>query len=182
MGWSEYGLSKMPLKLVLIFMAAVIVNTMIIESFRVLLLFDYGKSPDTTQLTEQIPRYEGFTVLDSYLDDDESRPPWENSFTVYLLEGPDGSRELAVVENHVLFTRHRYLEDLSIPVPEDSQTQVYGHNSPSAHYSCVLAPDGTIESAHVYADRALGTPILLVIMLIVEYVAFIWLFRRDEIQ
>ena len=178
MGWSEYTRSKIPLKLVFILMAAVAVNLMLIESFKLLILFDPA---DTLNPVGLDSRYAGSTLIDTYVDKDESTPPFENYHTIYLLEHPDGQRQLAVVENHFLFSRYRYREYLSISVPEfaSNESPIFGTNILHANVSCLLAQDGTIESANVRVDARF--PYLLVFLIIAEYLAFIFLFRRDEL-
>lgn len=175
----DYARSKIPLKLVFILMAAVAVNLTLIESFKLLILFDPA---DTLNPVGLDSRYAGSTLIDTYVDKDESTPPFENYHTIYLLEHPDGQRQLAVVENHFLFSRYRYREHLSIPVPEfaANESPVFGEYTPmKSNISCYLAQDGTIESAQVLVERRF--PYLLVFLIIVEYLAFIFLFRRDEI-
>jgi hypothetical protein len=178
MGWGEYARSKIPLKLVFILMAAVAVNLMLIESFKLLILFDPA---DTLNPVGLDSRYAGSTLIDTYVDKDESTPPFENYHTLYLLENPDGERQVAVVENHFLFSRYRYRKNLSLDVPEfaSNEVPVFGTNALKSNISCCLAPDGTIESANVRVEP--GFPYLLVFLIIAEYLAFIFLFRRDEI-
>ncbi len=179
MGWGEYTRSKIPLKLVFILMAAVAVNLMLIESFKLLILFDPADTLDPVGLDG---RFADCTLIDTYVDKDESTPPFENYHTIYLLENPDGERQLAVVENHFLFSRYRYREALSIPVPEfaSNEPPVFGEYTPmKSNISCYLAQDGTIESANVLVEP--GFPFLLVFLIVAEYLAFVFLFRRDEI-
>lgn len=184
MGWSEYGRSKMPLKLVLILMAAVAVNLMIIEGFKALLIFDHADNLDTAQLSSIDSRYEDCILIDTYVDKDENHLPWENYFTFHLLENNQGERFLAVIENHFLFPRARYWEKFSVSVPEfaSNEAPVFGEYSRNMGYSCMLAPDGTIESAHVHGQKGFGVSLLLVPMLIAEYVGFVFLFRKEEIM
>lgn len=184
MSWGEYARSKVPLKLVLILMAAVAANLMLIESFKVLLLFDHADNLDAAKLSAVDGRYEGCTLVDSFVDKDESYIPWDNYFTFHLLENTEGDRLLAVVENHFLFPRARYRDDLSatVPVFDTNQLPVFGESSGQMGYTCTLAPDGTIESAHIHGQSVGSTPLLLVPMLIAEYIGFVLLFRRDEIM
>lgn len=184
MGWSEYGRSKMPLKLVLILMAAVAVNLMIIESFRVLLIFDHAKDLDTANLAALDSRYDGCTVVDTYVDKDENSLPWENYFTFHLLKNSRDEKFLAVIENHFLFPRARYRDELSMAVPEfaSNEAPVFGEYFRNLGYNCMLAQDGTIEYAHVHGQNGPNIALLLVPMLIVEYIGFIFLFRREEIM
>ena len=178
MGWGEYARSKIPLKLVFILMTAVAVNLMLIEGFKLLLFFDPSETLEPTALDI---RYAGSTLIDTYVDKDESTPPFVNYHTLYLLENPDGSRHLAVVENHFLFSRYRFQEKLSTDVPEfaSNESPIFGTNILHANVSCLLGQDGTIESANVRVDARF--PYLLVFLIIAEYLAFIFLFRRDEI-
>ena len=178
MGWGEYTRSKIPLKLVFILMAAVAVNLMLIEGFKLLLFFDSTENLDPARLDS---RYAGSTLIDTYVDKDESTPPFVNYHTLYLLEAPDGSRQVAVVENHFLFSRYRYRENLSLEVPEfaSNEVPVFGTNTIKSNVSCYLAPDGTIESASVQTD--VGFPYLLVFLIVAEYLAYVFLFRRDEL-
>ena len=90
----------MPLKLVFILMAAVAVNLMLIESFKILLLFDHADNLEAANLAAIDSRYANCTVIDTYTDKDENTPFWENYFTFHLLETANGERLLAVVENH----------------------------------------------------------------------------------
>jgi hypothetical protein len=184
MGWGEYGRSIMPLKLVFILMAAVAVNLMLIESFKVLLLFDHADNLEAVNLAAIDSRYANCTVIDTYTDKDENTPFWENHFTFHLLENAHGERLLAVVENHFLFPRARYWENLSAEVPSfaSNEAPVFGGNSGSMGYTCTLAPDRTIQQAHAHGQSGLSSPLLLTVMLIVEYISFIFLFRREEIQ
>ena len=174
---------KMPLKPVFILIAAVAVNLMIIESFKVLLIFDHADNLNPVNLAAIDSRYEGCTLLDSYVDKDESYVPWNNYFSFHLLENAEGERLLAVVENHFLFPRARYREDLSMAVPSfgSNEPWVFGTDSGQLGYTCTLAPDRTIEEAHSYGENGIPNYILLVPLLIAEYLGFIFLFRREEI-
>lgn len=174
---------KMPLKLVLILIAAVVMNLVLIEGLKVMLMFDHADNLNPANLASIDSRYEGCTLLDSYIDKDEYYIPMDNYFSFHLLENAGGERMLAVVENHFLFSRARYREDLSTTVPEfaSNQVPVFGESSGQMGYTCTLAPDRTIEEAHSYGENGIPNYILLVPLLIAEYLGFIFLFRREEI-
>lgn len=174
---------KMPLKLVFILIAAVAVNLVILEGIKIMLLFDPADSLNPENPASLDSRYEGCSLIDTYVDKDEYYIPWDNYFTFHLLENPGGERLLAVVEHHFLLPKARYLEDLSTTVPEFASNQVPTFHASSGQmgYRCTLAPDGTMETVHSYGENGISVWILLVPMLIVEYIGFIFLFRREEI-
>lgn len=174
---------KMPLKLVLILIVAVAVNLAIVEGIKVMLLFDHEDNLTPASLASIDSRYEGCTLLDSYIDKDEYYIPLDNYFSFHLLENAGGERLLAVVEHHFLLPHTRYREDLSMAVPSfgSNESWVFGTDSGQLGYTCTLAPDRTIEEAHSYGENGIPNYILLVPLLIAEYLGFIFLFRREEI-
>ena len=174
---------KLPLKLVFILLAAILVNTTLIESIHVMLNFDRMDSTAEAYLADADSRYQGCTLIDTYVDKDESYIPWDNYFTFHLVENAKGERLLAVVENHFLLSQARYREDLSREVPSFPPNQVPAFSADSGQmgYICTLAPDGSIGEAHTHGETGLNMPIILVPLLIAEYIAYILLFRREEI-
>ena len=174
---------KMPLKLVFILIAALAVNLMFIEGIKVMLMFDHADKLNPANLAAIDSRYEGCSLIDTYVDKDETHMPWDNYFIFHLLKNAGGERLMAVVEHHFFFPHARYREDLSTSVPTFASNQhpIFGESSGQMGYTCILAPDGTIEAAHSYGESSLPIYLLLIPLLIVEYIGFIFLFRRDEI-
>lgn len=174
---------KMPLKLVFIIIAAVAVNLILIEGLKVMLMFDHGDKLNQADLAAIDSRYEGYSLIDTYVDKDETHMPWDSYYIFHLLKNADGERLLAVMEHHFFLPLTRYRADLStaVPVFESNQNPVFGEHSGQMGYTCTLSPDGTIEAAHSYGENALSIYILLIPLLIVEYIGFIFLFRREEI-
>lgn len=174
---------KMPLKLVFILIAAVAVNLILIEGIKVMLVFDHGDKLNQADLATIDSRYEGCSLIDTYVDKNETHMPWDNYFIFHLLRNADGERLLAVMEHHFFLPRTRYRADLSTTVPTfaSNQNPLFGESSGQMGYTCILASDGTIESAHSYGESNMSIYLLLIPLLIVEYIGFIFLFRREEI-
>ena len=175
---------RMPMKLVLILIIAVAVNTLIIESFFLMLKFEDADTLDAEYLSILDSPYGDCTLVDTFVDLDEYSIPWDNHFTFHLLENDAGRRMLVVVENHFLLPRIRYREDLSMAVPSfgSNEVPVFGTDSGQLGYICTLARDGTIEEAHAHGQTGPHHMLFLIPLLIVEYIAFIFLFRREEIR
>lgn len=178
-----FGWSKTPLKLVFILIAAVVINSALIEGIKVMLMFDPADSLDPANLSSVDSCYEGFDLIDTYVDKDESYIPFDNYFTFHLLKNAGGEKRLAVVEHHFLLPQARYREDLSTAVPEFAYNQapVFSKDAGLMGYSCTLAPDGTIEAVSSYGESGFPVYILLIPMLIAEYIGYIFLFRKEEI-
>lgn len=174
---------KMPLKMVMILIVAVAVNLVIIEGIKVMLLFDHEDSLNPAFLASIDSRYQDYTLVDSYVDKDESYIPGDNYYSFHLLENAGGERLLAVMEHHFILPRTRYRADLSTTVPTfaSNQNPLFAESSGQMGYTCILASDGTIESAHSYGESNMSIYLLLIPLLIVEYIGFIFLFRREEI-
>lgn len=180
MGWGEYARSKMPLKLVFILIAAVAVNMLIIGAFELLLHYRYTGPVDTAVLARMSSEYENCTILDSYTDDTQV-PLWEGTHTAYLLETENGETKLAAVEKHFLFNRYRYWEEFSTDVPkqEGRQSLIPGDLYHQALYW--INDNSVIESFSMGQNYGPGISLVLIPMIIIEYLAFIFVFRRDEL-
>ncbi len=184
MGWSEYARSKTPLKLVFILIAAILVNSIIIEGIRLISLYDYKAPIDITVLSQMNGEYENAVILDTAQDDAEANPLWEDSHTAYLLETESGERKLAIVDKHFLFDRYRYLKKFSVDVPhipeqEDWQSVTSGTLH---HQALIWIRDwSTIESFSMGQNYGPGIYLALIPMILVEYLAYIFIFKRDEL-
>lgn len=178
MGWGEYARSKMPLKLVIILISAIAANLMLIEGVTLLLAYDHSGPIDTDALTGMNRSYENATVLDTFRQENENDPPWYNSFTGCLLQTSQGEHKLAVVEHHFLFDRSRYREDLSCDA--DLDLPMLSATGKGQALTCGIT-NSSIEWLYVSRGSNSGLPLILVPLLIVEYLAFVWFFKRDEI-
>lgn len=180
MGWSEYARSKVPLKLVFILMAAVAVNMLIIGGFGLLLHYRYTGPVDSTVLAKMNSVYENCTILDSHTDDTPS-PLWEGQSTAYLLETETGETKLATVEMHFLFNRYRYWEKFSADVPKQEGLQPVSPGTLYHQALCWISDNRIIESFSKGQNYGPGISLVLIPMIIIEYLAFVFIFRRDEI-
>lgn len=180
MGWSEYARSKMPLKLVFILMAAVLVNSLFIEGFELMTQYRYTGPIDSTVLAQMNEEYENSTILDNFEDSTQGYL-WDGIYTAYLLETPEGETKLAAVEKHFLFDRYRYLEKFSTDVPnqEGRQSLIPGSIYHQALYW--VTDSSFIESFSMGQNHGPGIHLALIPMIIIEYLAYIFLFRRDEL-
>ena len=184
MGWNEYARSKTPLKMVFLLMAAVLVNSLIIESIRLMWLYDYRAPIDVATLAQMNEEYENAVILDTFQDDAAGNPLWEDTHTAYLLETENGQRKLAFVDKHFLFDRYRYLDKFSADVPhipeqEDWQSVSSG---PMHHQALVWIRDwSTIESFSMGQNYGPKISLALIPMIIIEYLAYVFLFKRHEL-
>lgn len=180
MGWSEYARSKVPLKLVFLLMAAVLVNSLIIEGFKLMTAFRYSAPIDSAVLAQMNEAYENCTILDSYEDSSDS-PIWEGHSTAYLLKTEDGETKVAAVEKHFLFDRYRYWEKFSadVPILEGRQAVSSGTLYHQAVYW--ITDSSTIESFSMGQNYGPGLSLLLIPMIIIEYLGYIFLFKRHEL-
>lgn len=181
MGWSEYARSKVPLKLVFILMAAIAVNLLIIEAFELLTLYRYTGPVDEAVLAQMNEEYENCTILDSMTDPGNEYAPWESDYTVYLLETEDGETKLATLETHFLFDRYRYLKKFSADVPQQAGRQSPNLGTIYQGAICWIMDNANIESFSMGSNSGPGISLVLIPMIVIEYLAYVFIFRRDEI-
>ena len=180
MGWGEYARSRMSVRMVLLFWVVVFVNLCIIEGFKLMLHFEYTAPIDVTVLAQMNEEYEGATILDTFLDDDKLHL-WDSDHTAYLLETPEGQRKMVVVEKHFLLDRYRYWDTFSADVPIQEGLQPV---SPGTLYQQAYAwiiDSSEFESFHVGQNYGPGVTLLLIPMIILEFLAYCFLFKREDL-
>ena len=182
MGWSEYARSKIPLKLVFIVMAAVLVNFLIVEGFVLALQFRYKEPIDLAVLAEMNEEYENCTLLDTAVYSAKEHSLWGMDYTAYLLENEKGEIKVAVVAKHLLFDRYRYFEKFSgdVPIQEGVNAVTQGTNYHQAVFW--LSNSVSIGEFHIGQNYGPTSSLIIIPMIIVEYVGYCLLFKRDELM
>jgi len=180
MGWNEYARSKTPLKLVFLLIAAVLINALIIECFRIASLYKYEPPIDIAVLSQMNQEYENAVILDS-MQDQSAHPLSEGDCTAYLLETKSGERKLAIVEKHFLLGRYRYLEKFEADVPK--QEGLYAPNSGTLHHQalCWINDGASFESFNMGQNYGPTVFLAIIPMIIAEYIAYCLLFKREEL-
>ena len=180
MGWNEYARSKTPLKLVFLLIAAVLVNGLIIECFRIASLYKYEPPIDITVLSQMNEEFENAVILDS-MQNQSAHPLWEGENTAYLLETENGNVKLAIVEKHFLLNRYRYLEKFEADVPQ--QEGMYAPESGTLHHQalCWIIDGVSFESFSMGQNYGPNIFLAIIPMIIAEYIAYCLLFKREEI-
>ena len=181
MGWSEYARSKVPLKLVFLLMAAVLVNSLIIEGFKLAFQFRYEEPVDLTVLAEMNEAYQNCTILDIKEYSAKEHTPWDLDYTAYLLETENGDMQVAVVAKHLLFDRYRYFEKFSGIVPRSEGLHAVTQGN-SFQQAVFWITDGTsIDEFHIGQNYGPNISLAIIPMIIVEYIAYCLLFKREEL-
>ena len=181
MGWSEYARSKTPLKLVVLLMAAVLVNGLLVECIRIASLYTYDAPIDIAVLAQMDNTFQNATILDQR-QNESAHILWEGEYIAYLLKTESNDVKLAVVQKHFLLDRYRYMDKFTADVPTAE-----GMNAPISgtlhHQALCWINDGTtIESFHMGQNYGPKIHLLLIPMIIAEYVAYCLLFKREELQ
>ena len=181
MGWSEYARSKVPLKLVFLLMAAVVVNSLIVEGIKLLTQFRFEEPMDTAVLAEMNGAYENCTLLDTAQYSAKEHTLWGMDYTAYLLETENGEIQVAVVAKHLLFDRYRYLEKFSGDVPklEGVNAVTVGNSYQQAVFW--LSDSTSIGEFHVSQNYGPGIHLVIIPMIILEYLAYCFLYKREEL-
>lgn len=182
MGWSEYARSKVPLKLVFIVMAAVLVNFLIVQCFVLALQFRYEEPIDLALLTEMNEEYENCTLVDTAVYSAKEHSLWGMDYTAYLLENEKGDIKVAVIAKHLLFDRYRYLEKFSgdIPKQEGINAVSLGTNYHQAVFW--LSDSVSIGEFHIGQNYGPNSSLIIIPLIIVEYIAYCLLFKREELM
>ena len=180
MGWNEYARSKTPLKLVFLLIAAVLINALIIECFRIASLYKYAPPIDSAVLSQMNEEFENAVILDS-MQDQSAHPLWEGDCTAYLLETESNNVKLAVVQKHFLLDRYRYMDKFTADVHAGE-----GMNAPISgttyHQALCWINDGTsIESFNMGQNYGPTAFLAIIPMIIAEYIAYCLLFKREEL-
>ena len=180
MGWNEYARSKTPLKLVFLLMAAVLVNGLIVECIRIAFLYTYDAPVDIAVLSRMDETFEGATILDQR-QDESVNTLWEGKYTAYLLETESKEVKLAIVQKHLLLDRYRYMDKFTVDVPP-----VEGMSSPRSgilhHQALCWITDGkTFASFNMGQNYGPKATLAIIPMIIVEYLAYCLLFKREEL-
>lgn len=106
----KYYRSKIPLRLVLMFLA----NVIFMVALEILLVYKYPAVADEAVLGKYDPAWVGSPILSS----DES-----SSLNAYLFEAPNGETRLLVVKRHCIFTgRGKILYNEAVACSEEAQT------------------------------------------------------------
>ena len=109
---------------------------------------------------------------------------FQNSNFVFFPDTEDGQRKLAFVDKHFLLDRYRYLEKFSVDVPhipeqEDWQSVSSG---PLHHQALVWIRDlSKIDSFSMGQNYGPNIYLALIPMIVIEYLAYCFLFKRDEL-
>jgi len=182
MGWNEYARSKTPLKLVFLLMAAIVVNFLIVEGFKIALFFRYEKPEDVASLSQMNEEYENCTILDTAEYSAKEHFLWGMDYTAYLLETENGDIKVAVVAKHLLFDRYRYFEKFSGDVPKLEGVNAVTQGT--SHHQAVfwLSDSASIGEFHVGQNYGPGIFLVIIPMIIVEYIAYCLLFKREELM
>lgn len=179
MGWGEYARSKVPLKLVFISFAAIAVNLLLIFGFQLLTQYRYTAPIDEQTLSDMNSTYENCTILTTSTYTDPVLYTG-TEYTAFLLELQDGTTSLAVVSQHPFVARIRYEKKLSMPVPQVEGIQDLYMGSALFGGQIRITDNTRTESLHVL-NNGPGIPLALIPMIIVEYIAYCWFFKRDEL-
>lgn len=180
MGWNEYARSKVPLKLVFLLMAAVVVNSLIVECIRIATLYTYDGPVDIAILSQMDETFDGGTILDQRQNESE-HPLWNGEYTAYLLETDSKNVKLAIVQKHFLLDRYRYMEKFTadVAVAEGMSAPISGTTQ---HQALCWITDGTAFASFNMGQNYGPTVFLAIIpMIIVEYIAYCLLFKREEL-
>lgn len=184
MGWGEYARSKVPLKLVFITMAAVAVNLVIIWGFQLLVTYSHPGPINEEMLANMDSQFAGCTILDIESETGEdSDPPWYNTHRAVLVNTADGSQKFLLLEKALVVDRWRCLDKATadVPIIEGEQYLTSGDIvTVGAHYTVI---DNEDISHFMYSTTGRNRTLFLVLipMLIVEYLAYCFLFRREEL-
>lgn len=181
MGWGEYARSKVPLKLVFLLMAAVLVNSLILEGVKLLTQFRYDRPTDVAALAQMNAEYENCTILDTKEYSEKEHTLWGMDYTAFLLETENGNIKIAVVGKHLLFDRYRYFEKFSanIPVQKGVNAVTKGNSFQQAVFW--LNNSTSIDDFNVSQNYGPSYSLAIIPMIIVEYLAYCFLFKREEL-
>ncbi len=186
MGWGEYARSKTPLKLVFITMAAVAVNLVIIWAFQVMLTYRYAGPIDEAMLASMDSQFANCTIVDIEQESGEdSDPPWYNTHRAVLVNTADGSQKFLLLEKALGVDRWRCLDKATADVPIVPGEQYLSSGdiiTVGAHYDIVDNADITHFSSSTSTSGNNKTAFFILLpMLIVEYLAYCFLFKREEL-
>ena len=109
----KYFLSKTPLPLVLLFL----LNIFLIVAFQLLFVFKYPSSMDETVLGKVNPQWADCTIL--------SQDNYSTSLEAYLIENPDGSRQLVTLKPHSFVFGRAKLTDTQMVEPKEAEQIFY---------------------------------------------------------
>lgn len=109
----KYYSAKTPLPLVLLFL----LNMFLIVAFQLLFAFKYPTSMDETVLGKVNPQWADCTIL--------SQDNYSTSLEAYLIELPDGSRQLITLKPHSVVFGRAKLMDTQIVEPEEAEQIFY---------------------------------------------------------
>ena len=114
----SYFRSKIPLKLVLIGIVAIVVNFGIVIGLQMLLNYRVAGPIDEAALAKLDSIYEGCTILDRT----ENTADRNSDLSIYLVELGDGSQHLVTLRKHFLTDRYRMMKSACKPLPAEEKT------------------------------------------------------------
>ncbi len=182
----RFGWSKTPLKMLLILIAAFIVNFALVLGLQMLLQYRVTGPIDETVLAKLDNDYDNCTILDQV----SSATSTEKMLTVYLVSQADGTEQLVTVQKHYLFDRYRIVKSACTQVPAgDDSVQLRAG-------STLFYIDISFNQVSGHSDIRWGTQLglnprtqfsnnmLLCIagLCIVELLAWCLLFQKEEIR
>ena len=109
----KYYSSKTPLPLVLLFL----LNMFLVVAFQLLFVFKYPTGMDETVLRRVNPQWTDCTIL--------SQDSYSIDLYAYLLELPDGSRQLVTLKPHSFVFGRAKLADIQIVEPVEAEQTFY---------------------------------------------------------
>lgn len=185
MGWTTYARSKMPLKLVFIIAVAFVLNGALALGVQLLTSYRFSGPIEAEMFGRMDESYENCEILDlTYLYQDSN-----NDLFVYLVQVPDGQQHLVTVRKHYLFDRYKLernasmeldpkLSEIKLRAGTSMLTLSVSESTVLGHTDIQMISWSGIQSRHRFSSAMFLT---IVALCVVEYIAYIWLFKRDEI-
>ena len=114
----SYFRSKIPLKLLLIGIFAIVINFGIVLGLQLLLNFRVSGPIDEAALTRLDKSYADCTILDQTKNNSD----YSNDLHIFLVRKADGSEHLVTLRRHYLMDRYRIVKSACKPLPADTKT------------------------------------------------------------
>jgi len=147
----KYYSSKTPLPLVLLFL----LNIFLVVAFQLLFVFKYPTNMDEAALGKVNPQWADCTIL--------SQDSYSTSLEAYLIELPDGSRQLITLKPHGIIFGRSKLAGTQILEPQEAEQIFYVKTGVHTAEISVIGGD-TVDIRYGYGGsmtEALALPIVL---------------------